>query len=69
MEVIVGPELKDCVGVGPRKCMIVNGVFFYDSIDGFEFESGYKYRLKIEQYDAWPDRDEPITRRCFDVRI
>ena len=59
MEVIVGPELKDCVGVGPRKCMIVNGEFFYDSIDGFEFEPGYEYKLRIERYNAYPGRDEP----------
>ena len=58
-EVTVGPELKDCVGVGPRKCMIVNGEFFYDSIDGFEFEPGYEYKLRIERYDAYPGRDEP----------
>ena len=39
--------------------MIVNGEFFYSSIDGFDYEPGYEYRLKIERFDAWPDRDEP----------
>lgn len=59
MEVMVGPELLDCVGVGPQKCMEVNGDFFYGSIDGFEHEEGYNYRLKIERYDAFPGEKEP----------
>jgi len=42
-------ELKDCVGVGPMKCMVVNGNYFYDKIQGFEFESGYTYELKVKK--------------------
>lgn len=57
--VTVGPELVDCVGVGPRLCMVVDGELFYDAIDGFEYEEGYHYRLRIEQYDAWPGQEEP----------
>lgn len=59
MEVTVGPELEDCVGVAPMKCMVVNDELFYDTIAGFDYEPGYEYRLKIERYDAWPDREEP----------
>ena len=59
LEVEVGPELVDCVGVGPMKCMIVDGNFFYDHIEGFDYEEGYVYRLRIEQYDAWPGQKEP----------
>ena len=38
MEVTVGPKLLDCVGVGPRKCLEVNGQLFYEGIDGFKHE-------------------------------
>ena len=58
-EVTVGPEWVDCVGVGPRQCMVVDGSLFYDAIDGFDYEEGYRYRLRIEQYDAWPGQEEP----------
>ena len=59
MEVTVGPKLLDCVGVGPRKCLEVNGQLFYEGIDGFKHEEGYTYRLKIERYDAFPGEEEP----------
>ncbi len=49
----IGPELVDCVGVGPQQCMQVKTNpdddygMFYDQIDGFEFEEGYEYELQI----------------------
>ncbi len=49
----VGPELVDCVGVAPQKCMQVKTnpdddySFFYDTIDGFEYEEGYEYELRV----------------------
>lgn len=59
LEVTVGPELEDCVGVAPMRCLVVDGELFYESIDGFDHEQGYEYRLQIEQYDAWPGQAEP----------
>ena len=59
MEVTVGPALLDCVGLGPRKCLEVDGHFFYEGIDGFKHDEGYTYRLKIERYDAFPGQKEP----------
>ncbi len=47
----VGPELVDCVGVGPQKCMMVKTEpdgeyqYFYDQIEGLEYEEGYEYEL------------------------
>jgi heat shock protein HslJ len=49
----VGPELVDCVGVGPMQCMLVKEnpedeyTYFYDNIEGFEFEPGYEYELRV----------------------
>jgi len=50
----VGSELVDCIGVAPQKCMLIKKnldsewEYFYDQIDGFEFQSGYEYKLKIK---------------------
>ncbi len=49
----IGPELVDCVGVAPQKCMQVKTNpdddygLFYDQIEGFEFEEGYEYELRV----------------------
>lgn len=59
LEVTVGPEMVDCVGVGPMKCLVVDGELFYDPIDGFEHEEGYTYRLKIERFNQFPEDEEP----------
>ena len=59
MEVTVGPARKECYGPFRRMCLIVDGSFFYDEIDGFAHEPGYEYELRIEQYDAFPGQAEP----------
>jgi heat shock protein HslJ len=49
----VGPELVDCVGVGPMECMQVRRSpdepygLFYDQIEGFTFEPGFEYELLV----------------------
>ncbi len=58
-EVTVGPARAECYGPFRRMCLIVDGGFFYDEIDGFKHEPGYEYRLKIERYDAFPGQKEP----------
>lgn len=69
MEVTVGPELTDCVGVAPMKCMIVNGELFYDPIDGFDYEAGYEYRLRIERYDPWGGEEPPQDAGRYGYRL
>ncbi|MFV0589958.1 MAG: META domain-containing protein [Draconibacterium sp.] len=47
----------DCVGVGPMKCMLVQkgaemtGEWqnFYSKIEGFEYEPGFIYKLKVKE--------------------
>ncbi len=52
--IYVGPELAECVGVGPMECMLVKTdpndeyEYFYQQIDGFEFEPGYEYELLVQ---------------------
>lgn len=50
---IVGPELVDCTGVAPMKCMQVkenpedDWQLFYDPIEGFTYEPGFDYVLRV----------------------
>ena len=50
----VGPDLVDCVGVGPQKCLLVkeseeaDWEFFYDGIEGFDHIEGVSYVLEVE---------------------
>lgn len=49
----VNNKLVDCVGVGPQKCMQTRTspkgewTLFYGGIDGFRYEPGYRYKLKV----------------------
>ncbi len=51
--IYVGPYQVDCVGVAPQKCLLVkedpkdDWTFFYGQIEGFEYEPGYEYELRI----------------------
>ena len=52
MIVTIGPELQDCFGVGPMKCMLVDGKLFYDQIQGFSHKNGVTSTIEVarEQY-------------------
>ncbi|MDX1413703.1 MAG: META domain-containing protein, partial [Candidatus Promineifilaceae bacterium] len=56
--VYVGPELVDCEGAGPQKCMQIKEnpqddySLFYDQIEGFDFEEGYEYELQVKEEDV-----------------
>ncbi len=51
----VAPYQVDCMGVGPQKCVLVKHAInarwqnFYAPIQGFEFESGFSYILKVKE--------------------
>lgn len=57
----VGPQLVDCVGVAPMKCMQVKDspeaqwAYFYEGIQGFTFEEGYQYKLKVAVKQRAPE--------------
>ena len=54
----VGPILVECVGAHPQQCMLVKEdpkepyTYFYDQIEGFEFEPGYQYELLVLSEDV-----------------
>ena len=69
VEVTVGPTLAKCYGVGPRSCMVVDGGLFYDGIEGFDYEVGYDYRLRIGRYDPWGGREPPQDAGAYAYRL
>jgi len=50
----VGPELAECMGVGPMECMQVSYTedgepqLFYDSIEGFDYTEGNSYVIDVQ---------------------
>ena len=50
----VAPYRTACIGVGPMECLQVrregedNYSLFYSKIEGFEFEPGYQYTLRVK---------------------
>ena len=71
----VGPELVDCVGVGPRTCMQVRRApdaeweLFYSSIEGFDFEPGFVWELRVEVHEVSPVPADGSSRRYVLSRI
>ncbi|MGK7958527.1 MAG: META domain-containing protein [Crocosphaera sp.] len=53
--VYISPETVDCIGVTPQKCLQIkenledNWTFFYGNIEGFDYEPGYFYELRISE--------------------
>jgi hypothetical protein len=58
----IKPDLVDCVGAAPQKCMQVAEAedgqynYFYDQIDGFTFEEGTTYvvDVRVDEIDNPP---------------
>ena len=69
LEVTVGPTLARCYGVGLQSCMVVDGDFFYDGIEGFAYEPGYDYRLRIGKYDPWGGGEPPQDAGRYAYRL
>ena len=57
--VTVGSEFAACENGSEGKCLVVNGELFYDTVENFQYEEGYYYRLRIERQDLYPDDEEP----------
>lgn len=45
----IGPKKVDCMGVGPMQCLVVNGGYFYDGIEGYEHTPGQSVIIEVER--------------------
>lgn len=59
-----------CTGVGPMECMRIREPgeeewrFFYDSIEGFTFEAGYRYVVEVDRTRVAPRSSERGESCC-----
>lgn len=68
-EVTVGPDRVDCMGVAPMRCLVVDGEYFYDPIEGFEHEAGTTYRLRIERTQVFDADTAPADASLYAYRL
>jgi len=53
-KLVIASEQGDCVGVTPMKCLIIKKAgqteweFFYNNIEGFNYEPGYEYVVEVK---------------------
>jgi len=53
--IYLGPVMVECQGEGPQMCLLVKEnpddeyTYFYDRIEGFDFEEGYEYVIKVKE--------------------
>ena len=69
LEVTVGPARRECYGPFRRMCLIVDGGYFYEEIEGFEHEPGYEYRLRILRYDPYMGQEPPQDAGQYAYRL
>jgi hypothetical protein len=68
----VGPQLVDCVGMGPQTCYLTREspdeewTYFYDPIQGFEYETGFEYQLRLK---VVPLLDPPADGSAFEYEL
>ena len=67
--VTVGSELEDCGGQEPMRCLVVNGELFYNTIEDFDYEEGYYYRLTVERENLYPSEDPPPGESMYRYRL
>ncbi|MDH6308950.1 hypothetical protein M2451_001592 [Dysgonomonas sp. PFB1-18] len=68
-KLVIASQQGDCVGVAPMKCLLVkkegqtNWEFFYNNIEGFNYEPGYEYVLdvKVEKIE-YPAADQSALK-------
>lgn len=65
----VGSQLVPCAGTGLMQCLLVNGVPFQDAIEGFDYEEGYIYRLRVEREDLYLNREQPPDLPRYRYRL
>ncbi|MCB9808963.1 DUF4377 domain-containing protein [Candidatus Nomurabacteria bacterium] len=62
----IAPNTVDCVGVGPMKCLVVNGEYFYDHINGFDFVEGNEYEIIVARTER---EDAPADASIYEYQL
>ena len=68
----VAPRTVACTGEAPQRCLLVRTepgaewTYFYDPIQGFAYEEGYRYRIEVERQ---PVPNPPADGSSFTYRL
>ena len=65
----IGSELVPCADIESVQCLVVNGEVFRDTIEGFTYEEGYIYRLRVEREDLYPNSEPPLGFSKYRYRL
>ena len=73
--IFIGPEQVECVGVAPQMCYQIKEnpedawLFFYDQIEGFSWEEGsiYELRVAIHQVDNPPADGSSLRYELIEI--
>lgn len=71
----VAPERVECVGVEPQTCLLIRSEqggeweLFYDRIEGFTHEPGYRYTLLVERSEVRNPPQDGSSYRWRLVRV
>ncbi|KAB1160402.1 DUF4377 domain-containing protein [Tenacibaculum aiptasiae] len=73
--ILVASKRLNCTGVGTQKCLLVkettgkNWEYFYDNIEGFNYEEGFEYVLEVSEKEVSPLPADASTVKIVLVKI
>ena len=62
----IAPDTVQCEGVGPQRCLVVNGEFFYDEIAGYTHRDGQAARICVLRIQS--DASVPADASLYTYR-
>jgi len=71
----VGPEREACIGAVPQECYLIKEnledewEFLYDEIEGFEYEEGWTYKLRVEQQTVDDPPADGVSTRLILIEV
>lgn len=68
----IAPHRAECTGVAAQRCLLVRQgseltwTYFYDVIEGFTYEEGYNYKLRVARRKV---KDPPADGSAYRYRL
>ncbi|MEK6846721.1 MAG: DUF4377 domain-containing protein [Nanoarchaeota archaeon] len=65
----VGSNKVNCQTLVPTQCLVVNGQYFYDNIEGFNYEEGYNYLIKVKRIQIYTPETAPADASLYKYEL